>query len=112
MRGKLLCWLIPHGHGPSPGLDKRPGGCLTGGSAFAGRMEGDMGWRTWTRRVILPAGLGCVLAASMAAPAFAGHGPGTWRSLAPVPAPTEGMSVAHAGNVMLDLYGFGPDSGA
>jgi len=69
-----------------------------------------MGWKTWTRRVIIPAGLGGVLAASLAAPALASHHAGTWRSLAPVPAPTEGMSVAHVGNVIVAAYGFSPAS--
>ena len=70
-----------------------------------------MGWGTWTRRVVIPAGLGCVLAASMAAPASASHRGGTWTSLAPVPAPTEGMSVAHVGNVIVAAYGFNRFSG-
>lgn len=70
-----------------------------------------MGWGKWTRRVIVPVGLGCVLAASLAAPAVAGHGGGGWTSLAPVPARTEGMSVAHVGNVIVAAYGFNRFSG-
>jgi N-acetylneuraminic acid mutarotase len=69
-----------------------------------------MGWKTWTRRVIVPAGLGCVLTAGMAAPAVAGHHASAWASLAPVPAATEGMSVAHVGNVIVAAYGFSPAS--
>jgi N-acetylneuraminic acid mutarotase len=70
-----------------------------------------MGWKTWTRRVIIPAGVGGVLAASLAAPALASHRAGTWRSLAPVPAAAEGMSVAHVGNVIVAAYGFSPAAG-
>jgi N-acetylneuraminic acid mutarotase len=70
-----------------------------------------MGWETWTRRVIIPAGVGCVLAASMMAPASVGRGGGTWTSLAPLPARTEGMSVAHVGNVIVAAYGFNPAAG-
>jgi N-acetylneuraminic acid mutarotase len=70
-----------------------------------------MGWETWTRRVIIPAGVGGVLAASMMASAVAANGGGTWRSLAPLPTRTEGMSVAHVGNVIVAAYGFNPASG-
>jgi N-acetylneuraminic acid mutarotase len=70
-----------------------------------------MGWKAWTRRVVIPAGLGGVLAASLAAPALASHHAGTWRSLAPVSAPTEGMSVAHVGNMIVAAYGFSPAAG-
>jgi N-acetylneuraminic acid mutarotase len=69
-----------------------------------------MGGKTWTRRVIIPAGLAGVLAASSAAPALASHHAGAWAPLAPVPAATEGMSVAHVGDVIVAAYGFSPAS--
>ena len=61
----------------------------------------------WIRRAIFPIGIGVILAASSMTPAFAAKpGGGTWNSLAPVPAPTEGMSVAEVGNLIIAAYGY------
>jgi len=41
----------------------------------------------------------------------AAYGQGTWTSLAPVPAATEGMSVGGSGRQIIAAYGFSPGSG-
>jgi hypothetical protein len=38
-------------------------------------------------------------------------GQGTWTSLAPLPAPTEGMAVSGAGNIIVAAYGLSPGTG-
>jgi hypothetical protein len=52
---------------------------------------------------------------AMVAIAFAGvsaaYGQGSWRSLASVPAPTEGMSVGGVGQRIIAAYGFSPITG-
>jgi N-acetylneuraminic acid mutarotase len=66
-----------------------------------------MNWGAWIRRVASAVGLGCVVAASTTSVAFAHPVAGTWKTLAPVPSPTEGMSTAGVGNLIIAAYGFG-----
>jgi hypothetical protein len=61
---------------------------------------GDHSCWTWLRSCRINGGTG-----------VRGRGAGTWTLLAPVPAPTEGMSVAHVCNVIVAAYGFSPVSG-
>jgi N-acetylneuraminic acid mutarotase len=65
-----------------------------------------MGGVSWARAWACAVAVGCVLAASAASTAFAKPKAGTWTSLAPVPAPTEGMSTANQGNLIVAAYGY------
>lgn len=58
----------------------------------------------------LPIGAALLALIAMSMPAYA-KGSGTWTPLAPVPAPTEGMSTANVGNLIVAAYGYGPFSG-
>jgi N-acetylneuraminic acid mutarotase len=59
---------------------------------------------------VLPLGAAFLALIVMSMPAYA-SGSGTWTSLAPLPAPTEGMSTANVGNLIVAAYGFSPESG-
>ena len=58
----------------------------------------------------LPIGVALSALIAMSMPAYA-NGGGTWTPLAPVPAPTEGMSTANVGDLIVAAYGFSSFSG-
>ena len=62
-----------------------------------------MSIQTRRSRWLLIGGLLCIPALALSQ--------GTWTSLAPLPAPTEGMAVSGAGNTLVAAYGFSPASG-
>jgi N-acetylneuraminic acid mutarotase len=70
-----------------------------------------MSWRPWSRRVVFAVGLGGALAASLTSGAWADNNAGAWTSVADVPAPTEGMSTANVGDLIVAAYGFSPFGG-
>lgn len=66
--------------------------------------------KTWARAALAVA-LSAALVAGAGPTASAKKAEGTWTSLAPVPAPTEGISTANVGNLIVAAYGYSPTSG-